>query len=252
MERLQDRVAIITGAAQGIGAAYARAMAQEGATVIIADLDDGEEIAKEIQENGGKALNVVTNVSSELSVESLVSTTVEKFGKIDILVSNAALFGKLEAKPFTDISVEEWDNLMAVNVRGVFICVKAVIGQMRKQKYGKIINIASGTLFKGTPHLLHYVTSKGAVMTMTRCLAREVGDDNICVNSLAPGLVMSENVLAQESFNDAAVDANTATRALQRRQVPEDLIGAMLFLASADSDFVTGQCLVVDGGSVNH
>jgi len=252
MERLHDRVAIITGAAQGIGAAYARAMAQEGATVIIADLDDGEEIAKEIQENGGKALNVVTNVSSELSVESLVSTTVKKFGKIDILVSNAALFGKLEAKPFTEISVEEWDNLMAVNVRGVFICVKAVIGQMRKQNYGKIINIASGTLFKGTPHLLHYVTSKGAVMTMTRCLAREVGDDNICVNSLAPGLVMSENVLAQESFNDAAVDANTATRALQRRQVPEDLIGAMLFLASADSDFVTGQCLVVDGGSVNH
>ncbi len=252
MERLHDRVAIITGAAQGIGAAYARAMAQEGATVIIADLDDGEGIAREIRENGGKALNVVTNVSSELSVESLVSTTVKKFGKIDILVSNAALFGKLEAKPFTDISVEEWDNLMAVNVRGVFICVKAVIGQMRKQKYGKIINIASGTLFKGTPHLLHYVTSKGAVMTMTRCLAREVGDDNICVNSLAPGLVMSENVLAQESFNDAAVDANTATRALQRRQVPEDLIGAMLFLASADSDFVTGQCLVVDGGSVNH
>ena len=252
MERLHDRVAIITGAAQGIGAAYARAMAQEGATVIIADLDDGEGIAREIRENGGKALNVVTNVSSELSVESLVSTTVKKFGKIDILVSNAALFGKLEAKPFTEISVEEWDNLMAVNVRGVFICVKAVIGQMRKQNYGKIINIASGTLFKGTPHLLHYVTSKGAVMTMTRCLAREVGDDNICVNSLAPGLVMSENVLAQESFNDAAVDANTATRALQRRQVPEDLIGAMLFLASADSDFVTGQCLVVDGGSVNH
>ena len=252
MERLHDRVAIITGAAQGIGAAYARAMAQEGATVIIADLDDGQEIAKEIQENGGKALNVVTNVSSELSVENLVATAVEQYGKIDILVSNAALFGKLEAKPFTDISVEEWDNLMAVNVRGVFICVKAVIGQMRKQKYGKIINIASGTLFKGTPHLLHYVTSKGAVMTMTRCLAREVGDDNICVNSLAPGLVMSENVLAQESFNDAAVDANTATRALQRRQVPEDLIGAMLFLASADSDFMTGQCLVVDGGSVNH
>ena len=252
MERLHDRVAIITGAAQGIGAAYARAMAQEGATVIIADLDDGEEIAKEIRENGGKALNVITNVSNESSVENLVSTTVEQYGRIDILVSNAAIFGKLEAKPFTEISVEEWDDLMEVNVRGVFICVKAVIGQMRKQKYGKVINIASGTLFKGTPHLLHYVTSKGAVMTMTRCLAREVGDDNICVNSLAPGLVMSENVLAQESFNDAAVDANTATRALQRRQVPEDLIGAMLFLASADSDFVTGQCLVVDGGSVNH
>ena len=123
---------------------------------------------------------------------------------------------------------------------------------MRKQKYGKIINIASGTLFKGTPLLLHYVTSKGAVMTMTRCLAREVGDDNICVNSLAPGLVMSENVLAQENFDDAAVDANTASRALKRRQVPEDLVGALLFLASSDSDFMTGQCVVIDGGSVNH
>ena len=163
-----------------------------------------------------------------------------------------AIFGKLEAKPFTEISVEDWDNRMAVNVRGVFICAKAVISQMRKQKYGKIINIASGTLFKGTPLLLHYVTSKGAVMTMTRCLAREVGDDNICVNSLAPGLVMSENVLAQENFNDAAVDANTATRALKRRQVPEDLVGALLFLASPDSDFMTGQCVVIDGGSVNH
>ena len=141
---------------------------------------------------------------------------------------------------------------MAVNLRGVFICAKAVVGQMRKQQYGKIINIASVTLFKGTPNLLHYVTSKGAVLAMTRCLAREVGDDNICANTLAPGLVMSENVLAQPNFDDAAVDANTATRALKRRQFPDDLVGAMLFLASSDSDFMTGQCMVVDGGSVNH
>ena len=252
MKRIQDRVAIITGAAQGIGATYAKAMAKEGATVVIADLDDGESVTSQIRADGGEAINITTDVSDETSVQNLVSDTVDRYGRIDILVANAAIFGKLEAKPFTEISVEDWDNLMAVNVRGVFICAKAVIGQMRKQQYGKIINIASGTLFKGTPLLLHYVTSKGAVMTMTRCLAREVGDDNICVNSLAPGLVMSENVLAQVNFDDAAVDANTATRALKRRQVPEDLVGALLFLASPDSDFMTGQCVVIDGGSVNH
>ncbi len=241
MKRVQDRVAIITGAAQGIGATYAKAMAKEGATVVIADLDDGESVASQIRAGGGEAINITTDVSDEASVAKLASDTVERFGRIDILVANAAIFGKLEAKPFNEITVDEWDNLMAVNVRGVFICAKAVISQMRKQKYGKIINIASGTL-----------SSKGAVMTMTRCLAREVGDDNICVNSLAPGLVMSENVLAQENFDDASVDANTATRALKRRQVPEDLVGALLFLASSDSDFMTGQCVVIDGGSVNH
>ena len=170
MKRIQDRVAIITGAAQGIGATYAKAMAKEGATVVIADLDDGESVTSQIRADGGEAINITTDVSDETSVENLVSDTVDRYGRIDILVANAAIFGKLEAKPFTEISVEDWDNLMAVNVRGVFICAKAVIGQMRKQKYGKIINIASGTLFKGTPLLLHYVTSKGAVMTMTLSL----------------------------------------------------------------------------------
>ena len=250
--RIEDRVAIVTGAAQGIGATYAKAMAKEGASVVIADLDDGQPVVDKIRAEGGEAFNLVTDVSDETSAANMVSETVDRYGKVDILVTNAAIFGKLQAKPFNEISVEEWDTLMAVNVRGVFICVKAVVGQMRKQQYGKIINIASGTLFKGTPYMLHYVTSKGAVLAMTRCLAREVGDDGICVNALAPGLVMSENVLAQENFDDAAVDANTATRALKRRQVPHDLVGAMLFLASSDSDFMTGQCMVVDGGSVNH
>ena len=252
MGRIQERVAIITGAAQGIGAVYAKALASEGASVVIADLDDGQTVADEIMALGSSALNLVTDVSNETSTANMVSETLERFGRIDILINNAAIFGKLDAKPFTEISVQEWDSLMAVNVRGVFICVKAVVGQMRKQQYGKIINIASGTLFKGTPNLLHYVTSKGAVLAMTRCLAREVGDDNISVNTLAPGLVMSENVLAQQNFDEAAVDANTATRALKRRQLPNDLVGAMLFLASPDSDFMTGQCMVVDGGSVNH
>jgi len=252
MGRLENKVAIVTGAAQGIGAAYAKSMAAEGATVVIADRDDGQKVVDEITEAGGTALNVVTDVSDESSCANMAATTVEAYGRIDILVTNAAIFGHLDAKPFEEISVDEWDSLMAVNVRGVFVTIKSVIGQMRKQQYGKIINIASGTLFKGTPMLLHYVTSKGAVLAMTRCISREVGDDNICVNTLAPGLVMSENVVARDTFNEAGVDANTATRALKRRQVPEDLTGAMIFLASSDSDFMTGQCVVVDGGSVNN
>ena len=252
MGRIKDRIAIVTGAAQGIGATYAKAMAKEGATVVVADIDDGQAVTQEIQEQGGEALNLVTDVASEDSVASTVAKTVDKFGRVDILVTNAAIFGKLEAKPFTEISVEEWDNLMAVNVRGVFICAKAVVPQMREQNYGKIINIASGTLFKGTPYFLHYVTSKGAVMTMTRCLAREVGDDNICVNTLAPGLVMSENVSALSIFKEPAIDAITESRAFKRRQLPDDLIGGIIFLASSDSDFMTGQCIVVDGGSVTH
>lgn len=252
MGRLENRVAIVTGAAQGIGAAYSKAMAAEGASVVVADRDDGEKVVDEITAAGGTALNVVTDVSDEASCANMAAKTVEAYGRIDILVTNAAIFGHLDAKPFEEISVDEWDSLMAVNVRGVFVTIKSVIGQMREQKYGKIINIASGTLFKGTPLLLHYVTSKGAVMTMTRCISREVGDDNICVNTLAPGLVMSENVVARDTFNEAGVDANTATRALKRRQMPEDLTGAMIFLASSDSDFMTGQCVVVDGGSVNN
>ena len=252
MGRLENRVAIVTGAAQGIGAAYSKAMAAEGASVVVADRDDGEKVVDEITAAGGTALNVVTDVSDEASCANMAAKTVEAYGRIDILVTNAAIFGHLDAKPFEEISVDEWDSLMAVNVRGVFVTIKSVIAQMRKQKYGKIINIASGTLFKGTPLLLHYVTSKGAVMTMTRCISREVGDDNICVNTLAPGLVMSENVVARDTFNEAGVDANTATRALKRRQMPEDLTGAMIFLASSDSDFMTGQCVVVDGGSVNN
>ena len=203
MARLKDKVAIITGAAQGIGAEYAREMAKEGAKIVIADIDNGEKLENEIIKNGGNAINIATDVSREDSVENTVRLTVKEYGRLDILVNNAAIFGTLKPKPFLDITVEEWDQLMAVNVRGAFICIKSVIPFMQKQKYGKIINIASGTLFKGSPMLLHYVTSKGAVMTMTRCVSREVGDDNICINTLAPGYVMSENVIGSESFDES-------------------------------------------------
>ena len=255
MARLDGRVAIVTGAAQGIGKTYAMALAEEGAAVVIADMLDGSEVADEITATyqGAKALNIPTDVSHETSAQEMVGKTVDAFGKLDILVNNAALFGNLEHSPFEQISVDSWDQVMAVNVRGPFLCAKAAVPEMRKQGYGKIINIASGTLFKGSPTFLHYVTSKGAVLAMTRSLSREVGDDGICVNTLAPGLTMSENVLAREPETmSASRQATVNSRAFKRDQEPGDLVGGLLFLASSDSDFMTGQCIVVDGGSVNH
>ena len=168
---------------------------------------------------------------------------------VDILVTNAALFADLECKPFMEIDEAEWDRDMQVNLRGVFTCVKAVVPEMQRNGYGKIVNISSGTVFKGTPMMLHYVSSKGAVVAFTRALAREVGDAGIRVNALAPGLTMSEEVAGKQQWA-AIKDANAATRAIKRDETPEDLIGTMLFLCSSDSDFVTGQTLVCDGGSV--
>lgn len=255
MSRLAGRVCIVTGAAQGIGAVYAKAMAHEGANVVVADIDDCSDVAEEIEKTcqGAQALAIHTDVSTEHSCEEMVAKTIEKFGRLDVLVSNAAIFGTIIPGPFEEISVEEWDRLMAVNVRGPFLCAKAAVPQMREQQYGKIINIASGTLFKGSPNMLHYVTSKGAILAMTRSLSREVGEDNICVNTIAPGYTLSEKVIAgmNDKVNASRV-ATMNTRAFKRDQMPEDLIGSLIFLASSDSDFMTGQCMVIDGGSVNH
>ncbi|MDP6430609.1 MAG: glucose 1-dehydrogenase [Rhodospirillales bacterium] len=253
MGRLDGRVAIITGAAQGIGAAYAKALAGEGARLALADIQDAGPVAKEIEAGfqGAETLALGTDVSDEAQVNDMVAKTVERFGKLDILISNAAMFASISHKPFTDIPVEEWDRLMAVNVKGPWLCAKAAVPEMQKNGYGKIVNIASGTLFKGNPNILHYVTSKGAILAMTRSMSNEVGGDGICVNTLAPGLTMSEGVLGAKEFMEGR-DANMASRALKRYQEPEDLTGAMLFLVSPDSDFMTGQCMVVDGGSVHH
>ena len=171
-------------------------------------------------------------------------------GAVHGLVNNAAMFGSLTLKPFMEIESAEWDKVMTVNTRGVFECVKAVVPAMRKQKYGKIVNIASGTLFKGTPLLMHYVASKGAVVAMTRVMARELGADNILVNCIAPGLTVSAAV--QETYSREEIAANKATRAIKREEEPEDLVGALTFFLSAESDFVTGQTLLVDGGLVMH
>jgi NAD(P)-dependent dehydrogenase (short-subunit alcohol dehydrogenase family) len=251
-KRLAGRVAIVTGAAQGIGASYARALAAEGAAVMVADLLDGASVVRQIVASGGQAADIKVDVTDTASVQNMVAETVRRFGGLDILVNNAALFAVLPPKRFDEIDSTEWDKVMAVNVRGVFECTKAAAPEMRKKKYGKIVNIASGTVFKGSPMLLHYVTSKGAVVAMTRCLARELGDDGIRVNSLAPGLTLSEGVLANPAKLGARATSNVAGRAIKRDAVPDDMCGTMIYLCAAESDFVTGQVIVVDGGSVMH
>ena len=254
MDRLNERVAIVTGGARGLGAKFANSLADEGAKVIIADVLDGSAVATDINaRHPGAALDIQTDVTDEASVSELVSKTVSEFGKLDILINNAADIALGRAGPIEQITVESWDSLMAVNLRGPFLCSRAAAPEMRKNNYGKIINLSSGSFFNGAPNYLHYITSKGGIMAMTRCLSRELGDAGIRVNSLAPGLTMSEALLADELFSsDMIRQPQIARRALKREQQPDDLVGALIFLASGDSDFVTGQCLLVDGGAANN
>ncbi|MGB0629991.1 MAG: SDR family NAD(P)-dependent oxidoreductase [Alphaproteobacteria bacterium] len=246
---LDGRVAIVTGAAQGIGAEFAGGMAAEGAKLVIADLDSGASVVEQIEAAGGKAIDVPTDVSTKDGCDNMVAKAVEAFGRLDILVNNAAIFTAVERKNFDDIPVEEWDAVMGVNVRGVWLACCAAVPAMRQNSYGKIISISTGRVFKGTPFFLHYDASKAAVIGITRSLAREVGGDNICVNAIAPGSTMSENVVARTNWKGGNADATMQTRALKRHETPEDLVGACVYLASGASDFVTGQTLVVDGGS---
>ena len=249
MGKLDGRVAIVTGAAQGIGAEFARGLAAEGARLVISDLDSGATVVDEIKQAGGDAIDVPTDVSTKEGCENMVAKAVETFGRLDILVNNAAIFTAVDRKNFDDILVEEWDAVMGVNVRGVWLGCCAAVPEMRKNGYGKIISISTGRVFKGTPYFLHYDASKAAVIGITRSLAREVGDSNICVNAIAPGSTMSENVVARTNWKGGNADATMQTRAIKRHEQPEDLVGACVFLASTESDFVTGQTLVVDGGS---
>ncbi len=248
--RLSDKVAIVTGGGRGIGAAFCEALASAGAKVVVADVIDGNAVAQRIAGAGGRAIYRKVDVTSQASVESLVADTIHDFGQIDVLVNNAALFAGLAKKPFQDIDTEEWDRVMAVNVRGSFQCAKAVAPSMIERQQGKIINVASGTVFKGFANMLHYVASKGAVVAMTRSLARELGAHNVCVNAVAPGLTMSEAVVTDPEWTGAANAGTISSRAIKRDQVPADLLGTLIYLASNDSDFVTGQTIVVDGGSV--
>jgi NAD(P)-dependent dehydrogenase (short-subunit alcohol dehydrogenase family) len=254
MSRLAGRSAIVTGGAKGIGRHYVDALAAAGAEVMIADIADGSALAVEIAAKHGRnaSTSMICDVSDEVAVQSLVAATMARFGKIDILVNNAAMFAHLQEQDFTEIDVALWDRVMAVNIRGPFLMAKHVVPHMKAGRYGKIINIGSGSVFRGIPQMLHYVTSKGAIVAFTRSLSRAVGVDGICVNTLAPGFTLSDSVVeANPGHVESSRQPAIARRAIKRDQVPQDLLGALVFLASADSDFLTGQTIAVDGGAVN-
>lgn len=246
--RVEGRVCIVTGAAQGIGATYAKALAAEGASVVVSDIDDAAGVAEEINSAGGTAIALSCDVADWEAAQAMVSGTVEAFGRLDVLINNAAIFGTLDRASIDEISPELFERVMKVNVGGTFLCTKAAVPVMRAQGYGKIVNISTSRIFAGLPFYLHYDASKGAVFGMTRAMAKELGDDGIRVNAIAPGSTMSENVKARTDWRDGGPAAKLAGRSLKRLQDPEDLVGACVFLASAESDFVTGQTLVIDGG----
>jgi NAD(P)-dependent dehydrogenase (short-subunit alcohol dehydrogenase family) len=254
MSRLAGKAAIVTGGAKGIGRHYSQALAAEGARVMIADIADGSELAEEIARRHGanSVASIKFDVSDEKQVQRLVSQTVDRFGQIDILVNNAALYAKLKPRNFVEWDNETWDRVMAINVRGPFLMVKHVAPHMMERRTGKIINIASGSPYKGVPRMLPYVTSKGAILAFTRSLSRELGEYGIAVNSLSPGYTLSDTGLENVTHVEEERVRVRNSRAFKRDAYPEDLLGALLFLASSDSDFVTGQSLVVDGGSVNN
>ena len=252
--RLANKVAIITGAGHGIGKAYARKFAEEGAHVVIADIDatGGEAVAKALIDLNLSAWARATDVRSFPSVEGLMRETVKKFGRIDVLMNNAAIYvtQKLWKGPIEELALEEWDRVVEVNLKGVFLCCKAAIPVMKQQRSGKIINIASGTFFSGSGNMPHYTTAKGGVVALTRVMARQLGEWNINVNCMTPGSTLSEESVSEETLKrrEGSVDK----RCFKRIETPADIVGTALFLASSDSDFMTGQLLVVEGGGVMH
>jgi NAD(P)-dependent dehydrogenase (short-subunit alcohol dehydrogenase family) len=245
--RLAGKVIIVTGASRHIGRVYALGLAAEGAKVAAADILDASDTVREIEAAAGQALAVRVDVSDETATQSMAAAVHRRFGRIDGLVNNAALYHDLAMKPFWEVRADEWDRVMAVNLRGLFLCCKAVVPYMKAQRYGRIVNIASNTVFKGTPGLIHYVTSKAGVLGFTRSLARECGEFGIHVNSLAPDYIPHAKDDKERPERDAMIQA---TRAIRRRELPQDLVGTLVFLLSADADFITGQTISVNGGSV--
>jgi NAD(P)-dependent dehydrogenase (short-subunit alcohol dehydrogenase family) len=252
--RLKGRVAIVTGAARGIGQAYCLALAREGANIVAADILSCVETVATVQQAGGEALGVTTDVADAQSTQAMAAQTLQRFGRIDILVNNAAVYGGLKLTPFEGIPEAEWDRVMAVNVKGLWLCCKAVIPPMKQQGKGKIINISSDTIWMGVPLFLHYVTSKGAVFAFTRALARELAGTGIAVNTITPGYTMTE--AAQGLADPETVSRLRAwvvdQQIIKRNEEPSDLAGTVVFLASEDSDFITGQTINVNGGATHH
>jgi NAD(P)-dependent dehydrogenase (short-subunit alcohol dehydrogenase family) len=245
MPRLDGNVAIITGGRRGIGRAIADGLAAEGARIAILDVVGAEDAAAAY--DGGLGLS--GDVSSETDVARMVEAVAAHFGRIDILVNNAAIFATLKMTPFTEIALDDWKRVLDVNVGGVFLMCRAVVPHLRRQGGGKIVNISSGSFFRGVPFMLHYVTSKAALIGLTRALARELGPDNIYVNAIAPGYTVTEAILEQDETHIQVGAASVNARAIRREQRPEDLVGSAIFLCGPESNFVTGQTFAVDGGA---
>lgn len=247
---VSEKVVVITGGGQGIGRAYAHAFAEAGAIPVIAELNgqNAHKVAAEIEDNGGQALAVETDVGSEDSVKAMVDQTVEAYGRIDVLINNAAMFSVLSRCGFEDIPLDEWSRVMHVNITGSYICARTVSPVMRKAGGGSIINISSGTVPQGLPGIMHYVTSKAAIVGMTRVMARELGDDNINVNAVMPGYTETE--VEHASMDEDGRSGVQNMRILKRKETPDDLIGTVMFLASPASSFMTGQSVACCGGEV--
>jgi NAD(P)-dependent dehydrogenase (short-subunit alcohol dehydrogenase family) len=248
MSALEGKVAIVTGGAQGIGRAIADELAAGGARIVIADVKGAEAAAADFPDGVG----LTVDVASEDDVARMAAETVEGCGTIDILVNNAGLYASLAMRPFEQIPVEEWRQVMDVNVLSMFLTCRAVVPQMREQGGGRIVNISSGTPFRGVPFVLHYVTSKGAIIALTRALAKELGGDEILVNCVAPGFTMSDGVNEHPEVVEALRDVSVGSRTLKRDQVPEDVVGAVAFLCGPGATFITGQTMVIDGGQYFH
>lgn len=243
MYQLKDKVVIVTGAGGGLGKAFAKAFAGEGAKVAIADINEegAQQTSKEIE--GSIAIKV--DVTSEASVKAMAEKVISQFGRIDVLINNAAIYAGIQRKPFFELSEKEWDLVMNVNLKGTWMASKAVFPFMKEQGGGKIINISSATVMSGSPQWSHYVASKGGVIGLTRSMAREIGDYNINVNNIAPGFTLTE---ASLSLMDNAKEYGVQRGAIKRGSNADDIVGTALYLASKASDFVTGQTIVVDGG----
>jgi 3-oxoacyl-[acyl-carrier protein] reductase len=247
MGSLEGTVSIVTGGARGIGRAYCLGLAREGSAVVVADLGDATPVVEEIEAAGGQAIGVKVDVSRASDTEAMAGAAVQRFGRIDLLVNNAAHFRYVKRGPFTEIPEDEWDKAFAVNVRGTWLCCRAVYPVMQRQGSGRIVNVSSMTVWKGKDGFLHYVASKSAIVGLTRALAREVGPDNIAVNTVVPEYIPHDLEYAQEMpFIDEKV---VAERIFKRTQTPEDMVGIVLFLAGPGADFVTGQSILVNGGT---